>query len=294
MEQDYSTHSLRSRKRIYQNIHYFAQYKRSANEKELSFLANLGDVLKLNSKQCKLLSAKGQRGELVKTVAKKERKLLLDLLLEFLSLQTKKPALTDQKRLINFSLQIAVGTDTIQSFLEKTPFSKKMHEEVERLKKSESYFEKRFPGLMKKKRWCANGLEFIVYEKERTTTSHTCFGYGGECGTDVSTTFSSTLVLLPNLTFCTTEKYVSFYVSGYSSISDRYDQDSVSIDCRFADGSKMELRKEYYYQKYGGRSDNSWGELEKLGEYLHKELGYTQISAEELRVILQRMCSAFS
>ena len=294
MEQDYSKHSLRSRKRIYQNIHYFAQHKRSANDKELDFLAGLGAVLKLNSKQCKLLSAKGQRGEIVKTVAKKERALLLELLLEFLSLQAKKPALSDQTRLINFSLQVAVGAETLQSFVKDKPLNEEVIEEVEQRKKNEIYFEQRFPGLMKKKRWCANGLEFIVYEKERTTTRHTCFGYGGECGTDVSTTFNSTLVLLPNLTICTAEKYVSFYISGYSSLSDRYDQDSVSIDCNFADGTKMELHSEYYYQKYGGRSDNVWGELEKLGDYLHTELSYTKISAKDLREILQKMRSAFS
>ena len=295
MENDYSSHSLRSRKRIYQNIHRFALYKRSASTKEKSFLEELGPALKLNKKQQRLLSGKGQRGELVTTASKKERTLILFLLAEFLTVSKAKPPLSEQQRLLNIALRVGVEQEAIRSLIKNGLLDKKILAQLEITSRKKAYLEERFPGMSKKmERWSASGLEFIVFKKEHKTTRHTCFGYGGDCGVDVSTTFNSTLILLPSQEVDNEEAYVSFYISGYSSYSDRYDQNSVSIECRFPDGKKMELRREYYYEKYGGRTDNAWGELEVLGTYLHDVMGYDSLTAEDLREVLKRMRSAFS
>lgn len=66
---------------------------------------------------------------------------------------------------------------------------------------------------------------------------------------------------------------IEFSQSGYSSVSDRYDEDTRTVTANMFDGKTAvkseELDHDYYYQKYGGQSNKGKGDFDLVVAFMN-------------------------
>jgi hypothetical protein len=159
--------------------------------------------------------------------------------------------------------------------------------------KLRALLEERFPGHAQRDVFRLGPFAAWVVDERHEVSRHTCFGYGGEIGTDVSHTFGATL-LLPPLGRAENPGFVVFRLSGYSSSSTRYDQDAVTLEAELFEGQTIKVSDEHYYQKYGGRSRDERGDLDPLERYVRDRIGLPQASPKHLADFLRKLRRSFS
>jgi hypothetical protein len=155
--------------------------------------------------------------------------------------------------------------------------------------------EKRFTSYATAQDQQLDGVQYAVLERNCTVNRSPCYAYGYEIGEDIERFFSSKLLVLPrDGAEITGTPYVVLRVSGYSLTSERYDQHSVTTTCTLDSGESFELNYDYYYQKYGGRSEKRNAPLDRLLTYFRENLGYTSITGEQLAQWVRTLRSRFS
>jgi hypothetical protein len=151
----------------------------------------------------------------------------------------------------------------------------------------------RFPGYEACERMVLDGIEVVVLSKKRDVRRSPIYMGDQEIGVDVSSTFSATL-LVPPRNDSAGVGYALLEVSGYSTTSDRYDQDMCTVRCALEDGPAVEIDHTFYYQKYGGRSEKRQGPLKEFAEYFCTKLGYEGLTEQGLAAFVSAVRGRFS
>nr|MDO8112543.1 hypothetical protein [Candidatus Sigynarchaeota archaeon] len=158
-----------------------------------------------------------------------------------------------------------------------------------------SRLEALFPGYQQKEHLNDEGLNVYVIHHEHTTETNPCYAYGYQIGEDISHRFNTTLLVLPaDNSQSKTPGYVTVHIDGYTTISERYDQHSVSVTCEIENGKPVTIEDHYYYEKYGGQSRDTKNPLDAVLLYFQEHMGYTSLSEKSLVAWFSKMRSHFS